>query len=335
MELNEYRAAMDGVKLSESRRAAILAAEVPQKRARRRPRWPVLLAAALAAALLTVGAVAIGGGQDIGGWFADYWERVNGAPMNEGQSAVIDHLKQHIGQSRTVDGVTVTVDSAAVGDDNFMLLVKAEGVKFNRRFSAGFGDLDMEISPDPVGEGGGMGGWGFQFQGLDEHGAALFLLDQSSAGHRGFAASAEPLTVRLTLTDLTQGPGKGEKTLAEGVWEFEFELDRSTPLEVLCIDEAEVVTRDHENRKRTLTATMIEVTSMGVRFHIPVEDYGVELRPAIVLKNGTEVYHSGGVGTPLEDETAMFYSYRWDVPVDLSQAVALKLGENSIPIEAK
>ena len=56
-------------------------------------------------------------GQSIQSWFAHYWQAVNHREMSQGQAALIDHLTQDINQSQTVDGVTVTVDSATVGDD--------------------------------------------------------------------------------------------------------------------------------------------------------------------------------------------------------------------------
>ena len=46
--------------------------------------------------------------------------------MSSGQAALIDHLSQEIGVSQSIGDVTMTVDSATVGDDGFYLLFRME-----------------------------------------------------------------------------------------------------------------------------------------------------------------------------------------------------------------
>ena len=86
----------------------------------------VLAAALLLLALLGCGAAAVVYIQDIQGLFAWRWQQLTGQPMAPEQSALVERLSQEINQSQTVNGVTVTLDSATVGDDVFYLLVRVE-----------------------------------------------------------------------------------------------------------------------------------------------------------------------------------------------------------------
>ena len=77
----------------------------------------VLIAAIIALLLMGVAAAAAIYGSDIQSWFASQWEALTGQPMSNDQAAIIDHLSQNIGMSRSAEGVTVCVDSATVGND--------------------------------------------------------------------------------------------------------------------------------------------------------------------------------------------------------------------------
>ena len=86
-----------------------------------------IIAVVLMVIMLTVGVASVIYSDNIQHWFANYWELITGHQMSVSHSALIDHLSQDIGISKTLDNVTVTVDSATVGDDSFFLLVKISG----------------------------------------------------------------------------------------------------------------------------------------------------------------------------------------------------------------
>lgn len=294
----------------------------------------VMTAAVVLAALLGCAAVTAVYGGSIQGFFSHYWKAVYDRPMSDGQAAVIDHLTQDISQSQTVGGVTVTVDSATVGDDTFFLLLRVEGQKFSKRYSYAFDEMSMTFSPDPVSEGGGgLGGFGFQYQGLDGDGSLLMMLDMNYAAAEVFVPDTSPLSVELTLTDLTQGNGRGT-VLSEGVWSFTFSLDRSQIPAPIQIGDADALLYDFDKEEHiSVPVHHLEVTNTGVRFQLPYRPgRAAELRPTVILKDGTEVHHGGGAGTATEDDEAVSYSFHWSVPVDLDEVSAIRLGLNSIEI---
>ena len=100
-------------------------------------RFPAaLIAAVLAMFLMGAGVAAIIYGDSIQNWFSHYWEIITGQQMSDEQATTIDHLSQEIGLSQTVGDVTVTVDSATVGYDNFFLLLRVNGIEFSSKYGA-------------------------------------------------------------------------------------------------------------------------------------------------------------------------------------------------------
>ena len=292
--------------------------------------------AAAAVLLFLLGCAVVGTvyGQSIQSWFAHYWQAVNHREMSEGQAAVIDHLTQEINQSQTVDGVTVTVDSATVGDDNFFLLLRVEGADFSNRWGYRFEETLMDVSPDPIEGDEGLGGYGFQYQGLDGDGSALMLMDMGYASAQGYQEDTSPLEVTLTLTDLVESGGSHVEVLKKGTWSFAFNLDRSRiPAPVSLPDTTIEVMDQSREFIVSVAVTNLQVTNTGVRFQYgPSRAAMDELRVTLILADGTEIRDSGGFGTGMEDGNGMFVSYQWPVPVDLEEAAALRIGEIEIPI---
>ena len=64
--------------------------------------------------------------------------------MEEEQLALIDQLTRPVGVSDTQNGVTVTVDSATIGNSTVWLLVKVSGeYTENTNFRYHFDSIDM------------------------------------------------------------------------------------------------------------------------------------------------------------------------------------------------
>lgn len=294
----------------------------------------LLIAAALCLCLMGAAAVGAIYGDSIQSWFSRQWALIMKRDMSEGQTAVIDHLSQSIDQSKTVGGVTVTVDSATVGDGTFYLLLRVEGVKFSSRYLYGFRDELMELSPDPREEGENFGGYGFQYEGIDGDGAALFLMDFNYTGGGDAGKDTSPLRVSLTLKDLSQGAAR-EKTIQEGEWVFTFTVDRSQPLVTVFLPDTQVTLMDHASHKKLpVWIRNIRLTSTGIRFEVDfdgiIEFPTYELKA--VLKNGVAAGNNGGLGTPLEGRNAMAYSYQWQFPLDLDEVAYIRFAETRIPL---
>lgn len=302
-----------------------------------RHRLPAALAAAVAALLLMgCGVAAILYGDSIQSWFGHYWESITGQEMTEGQTAVIDHLSQEIGLSQTVDGVTVTVDSATVGDDSFCLLLRAEGRKFPARYGYGFSSIDMAVEPNPLEGSGGLTGYGFQYLGLDGDGSVLLLLDYTYASHAGYEQDLSPIDITLTLDDLVRSPNLDrEKTLAEGQWSFHFSLDRSNPPQTIRLPDTQVMAMDLGKQESVpVTIKNIELTSTGLRFQYERGEatWSIEPHITVMLNSGAEIGIGSGNGTPTEDGSTWNCSHHWQVPVDLNEVSALRIGETEIAL---
>jgi len=175
----------------------------------------VLIAAILSLFLLGAGVVAAIYGDSIQSWFGHLWEEITGQEMSNEQAALIDHLSQEIGVSQTVGETTVTVDSATVGDDCFFILLRAEGLNLSTRDTYRFDEIDLLVSPDPVGQDEGLEHFGFQHLWIDGDGAALFMLDHGYVSEASFAWNDQPLEVELTLKDLIQSPAAGDDTILQ------------------------------------------------------------------------------------------------------------------------
>jgi hypothetical protein len=298
----------------------------------------VLIAAILAIFLMGAGVVAIIYGDSIPNWFGHYWELVTGQPMSAAQIALIDHLSQDIGMSETVGDVTVTVDSATVGDDSFYILLRIEGLDLSNRHSYGFEATHMQVIPDPMQESGGITGYGIQFHGLDGDGAALILIDFDYALENGYTEDLRPLEVSLRLTNFAQNVTTGRrKLLVEGEWNFAFELERNK-LEILQLLDTEVMaidlTQKDEYTEVPVMLTDIELTNTGIRFLYDCKDGTLSFDPHIyaILTNGQLIGIGGGNGI-VQDSGYLFSNYKWLVPVNLHEVVGIKIGGVIIPIE--
>ena len=300
-------------------------------------RIPIALAAAiLALFLMGAGVVAIIYGDSIQNWFSHYWEAITGQEMSDEHITTIDHLSQEIDVIQTIGNATVTVDSATVGDDNFFLLLRIEGLQFSNKQSYGFENINMNVKPDPLEGNDGIGSCGLQYHGLDGNGAALFLLEYNYASGSGYEKDTSPLDIALSLKNLIENAYTDkEELLIEGEWIFNFSLDRSTPLEVINLPDTEVMVMDLERQELVpVTITNIELTSTGLRFRYDYADgtLSIEAHISVVLDNGVTIRDSGGAGTPLDGGKTLNCSHQWLVPINLDKVSSVHIGETAIQI---
>lgn len=318
----------------EESEATIKNAVAPVRLRRRLPM--ALVAAMLAMLLMGAGVVAVIYGDSIQNWFGHYFEMITGQEMSEGQTALIDHLSQDISQSQTVGETTVTVDSVTVGDDSFYLLLRVEGVEFSKRYHYGFDGVTMEVSPDPMEGVGGIGSHGIQFHGLDGDGAALLLMDYSYATGQEFEQDTTPLEVHLILENLLRAPHDDkQKMITEGVWEFNFSIDRSQPPASIMLPDTEVMVMNLDTQEEVpVMLTNIELTNTGIRFRYDYKEgtLSLEAHLDVLLDNGADISPSDGSGTPMADGTTLNCSYHWEIPVNLDEVSAIKVGETKIPV---
>ena len=297
----------------------------------------ILIAATLAVLLMGAGLAVMQYGDSIQNWFAHYWELVTGQAMSEKQTALIDHLSQEIGLSQTIGDVTVTVDSATVGMDNFYLLVRVEGVALSSRYPYNFDKFSMTVAPDPLEELGGLGSYGCQFHGIDSDGAGILLIDYDYVTKKGLVEDGRPLEITLTLSGFSRNAHTDRrKLLAEGEWEFTFVLERNQLPQEIALPDTEILVIDLTEQEQyteiPVLFTDIRLTNTGLQF---AYDYSEGTRSfsdrvQVILTTDEMIGVSGGTGVPMDDSGILFCSYKWMVPVDLDEVKAVKIGETVI-----
>lgn len=300
-------------------------------------RLPIaLIAAILALFLMGAGVVAIIYGDSIQSWLNHYWKAITGQSMTKEQTALIEHLSQEIDISQTISNATVTVDSATVGDDNFFILLRIEGLQFSNKHSYGFESVNMNVKPDPLEGNDGTSGYGFQYHGLDGNGAALLLVEYSYVSSTGYEKDTSPIDIVLTLEDLIKNAHTDkEELLIEGEWIFHFSLDRSILPEGINLPDTEVMAMDLDKRELVpVTITNIELTSTGLRFRYDYADgtLSIETHISVVLNNGITIRERGGAGTTLDDGKTLNCSYQWLVPINLDEVSSVLIGDTAISV---
>ena len=295
-------------------------------------RRPLLIAAVIAALLLLVGCgyVVLSETQ----WLQSFFSHQKGQPLSQGQSAYIEENTQVIGQSVTVNGYSVTVESAIAEERVACIRPRLEGSGITDIYSGSFrprpladgsgyeslffekGHTSAEESPY------GLGRWIFS---PDRNGISILIqLDQSADPNAPSFEAGVPYV--LHLTDLyVNGFGQSERILTEGVWDFEIVFDH------LSTDSAELInspiTVTHENISLRVTSLSLRTMGIDVRFDPGAYDYlgrNCFEDSWVVLKDGTRVsaypqfYNpSGSAGLSL------------DCPIDLAEVDYVELRDGT------
>lgn len=300
---------------------------------------PALTAAILALFLMGAGAVAVIYGNGIQNWFRHYWELLTGQQMSDEQAATIDHLSQGIGLQQTAGDITVTVDSATIGYNNFFLLLRVDGVAFSGKYAYGFEKVTVDTTPDPTDAGNAISGYGFQYHGIDGDGSILLLMDYSYAGGIENTRDTYPVNISLTLENLLQSPNMDkEKLVASGQWHFEFSLDQSKEIEIIRLPDTEIMVMDLEKQVPVpVTIENIELTNTGLRFQYDCQDGTLTLESHIdiLLQNGNRISTGGGSGIVSEDGRTLKNSFQWEIPVNLNEAACVQIGDTQIAVPGR
>jgi hypothetical protein len=287
------------------------------------------VAIVLLLALLGCGVVAVVYGAEIQSLFGRRWQQLTGQSMDESQISLLNHLSQEICISQTTKGVTVTLDSATIGDDIFYLLVRVDDTKRTASRTCSFREFSLDISSDSPGNVAEVGGCGWSTQGVNSEGKPLLLVEQGYLWN-GDKDDASPLEITLTLTDLYQG----DKVLVEGTWTFQATLDRTQiPQPIQLADTWATVSDVISGEQSTGYFSNIEVSSTGIRYDETFEDEDFPyFVPVLVLDSGVEIPGGNGFGSRSEVENTFHCIEQWSVPVDLDQAAHVRFGDTDIPI---
>lgn len=300
-------------------------------------RLPVALVAVIVVLLLSgYAVVATIYGDSIQNWFAHQWKAITGQSMSVEHIAVIEHLSQEIGVSQTVGDITITVDSATVGDDNFFLLLRVEGMAFSEQHSYDFERATLETNPNPLNDGAFVG-YGIDYLGVDGNGSALLLVDYEYLSYSGYTQDTRPLQVWLSLQNLLRDAHTDkQENLAEGEWYYSFVIDRSQTPESISLPDTKVMAVVLDTAEEVpVTITSIELTNTGLRFQFEHEQGALSLSDnliEVVLKNGKTIGNDGGIASPTEGNVDMMFTYQWLIPVNLEEVAFVRFGSTEIPV---
>ena len=294
----------------------------------------VLIAAVLAVAVMGAGVAAVVYGDNIQNWFAHNWKTTTGQKQSEEQTVLIDRLSSEVGLSETVNGITVTVDSATVGDDSFYLLLRVTGMEFSEKNVYNFANFHVKATPAPPGLEHGVSS-SLAPCGIDGDRAALFLITYDRAPEEDYDYDTYPLEVELTLVDFVENQFSNKrKLLAEGEWNFAFALEWNR-VEVKRLPDGEIRVRELDtNAEIPVLLTDLELTNTGLRFRYPFEE-GTPLLPhtCAVFADGQTIGIRNGSERKMEDGVTFDCDYEWKIPIDLNDVTAIRFGDVDIPVQ--
>ncbi|MCD8345351.1 MAG: DUF4179 domain-containing protein [Oscillospiraceae bacterium] len=290
-------------------------------------RLPIILVTVVAVVLL-MGAGVVAASDSIDSWFKYRWEKDTGEEMSDAQYEYVASLSQYIGLSQSSEGVTVTVDSAASGDNIVYILVYVESddSKFAPKVSATSFETSLIGFNAPIVYPYSYVGTTWQY--TDEDGRICFILEKSFE----VDDDCETIDVTLHLEDFFAYYAEDTGltgTFNGGVWDFEFTLER-TETHLVELEPPESWTGVYE----------FSVTEFSVYAVYDYPDYygtvpdGIRfLKIYAVLEDGTEVraHSSESISNP--DTGLTSAQYNWAIPVDLGKVVGIRVGEEMLDLE--
>ncbi len=324
-----------------------LAESIEFRPAERKIRHTKLLVAALAAvvSVLLIGAGFISAGNSITDWFSNRWENTTGTEMTEEHYETIKNLSQYIGKSDTISGLTITVDSATVTDNQIYVLLKVEGGEDDYPL-LGYSAYIKSKSTD---------NWnsGITWQGKDEDGAVYYMMNYIY----DYVGDSEDEEIDCILRVVDS---HDETT---NYWEFEFTLSRvpNSHIDVIPYGESVTVTvnmKDHDATMMSQSEVFEEITrdiiaidlsengmkvtydnSTAILSNPDYAEYIDSLYSDIdevfaVMQDGSTVGVNNTSYTPTAGSYTATKEYYWEMPISLDEIAYIRIGYTDIPVNA-
>ena len=259
---------------------------------------PVLIAAVVAVLLLlaSCGYAVLSGTA----WFQAYFARQQEQPLTQGQMELIANSTKEIGGSVTVNGYTVTLESAIAEPKTAYIKLRITGekpfsgksVSLQPRKVPGEDRLESAFFPKGASPTDaspfGTSTWVFDDPVGKEVSVLIRMNQKTSPDAVSFEAGVPYI---LHLTDLTQWDGGGGTILAEGPWDFEIVFDHLNDGQLELISQPVTVSANGAS----LTLTSFKLGTMGAEAAFqPVDPadmrtMGVLALSQVVLKDGSTV----------------------------------------------
>ena len=259
---------------------------------------PVLIAAVVAVLLLLAGCgYAVLSGT---AWFQAYFARQQEQPLTQGQMELIANSTKEIGGSVTVNGYTVTLESAIAEPKTAYIKLRITGekpfsgksVSLQPRKVPGEDRLERAFFPKGASPTDaspfGTSTWVFDDPVGKEVSVLIRMNQRTSPDAVSFEAGVPYI---LHLTDLTQWDDGGGTILAEGPWDFEIVFDHLNDGQLELISQPVTVSANGVS----LTLTSFKLGTMGAEAAFqPVDPadmrtMGMLALSQVVLKDGSTV----------------------------------------------
>ena len=259
---------------------------------------PVLIAAVVAVLLLLAGCgYAVLSGT---AWFQAYFARQQEQPLTQGQMELIANSTKEIGGSVTVNGYTVTLESAIAEPKTAYIKLRITGekpfsgksVSLQPRKVPGEDRLERAFFPKGASPTDaspfGTSTWVFDDPVGKEVSVLIRMNQRTSPDAVSFEAEVPYI---LHLTDLTQWDDGGGTILAEGPWDFEIVFDHLNDGQLELTSQPVTVSANGIS----LTLTSFKLGTMGAEAAFqPVDPsdmrtMGVLALSQVVLKDGSTV----------------------------------------------
>ena len=325
--------------VSEAYREPEAFAEAPKgKNIRKR-----ILTVALAAALyVAVGAAVYAACTSP--WLADYFEARQKAPLSPRQKEYLASESLEICQSATVDGYTVTVESAICDRMELCMVIRVEGPEgvLLDREQGGFWFRSIKHKRLGDYEKTGYirgyathGSYLADGDGLDNTAMKVLMTQRELTpdSNEGFT-DGELWRVTLSGLFLMTGPPESWTDLAAGPWEFVLPLTKqSEELEMIsspvrCRARYGGEGKQKEPVEITVTSFVLRPLGASCEFLIASGYRGVELSEVyLVMKNGEKVPLTLMAGDP---HGSMYYQYQYDAPILLDEVESLVLPDDVV-----
>ncbi len=295
-----------------------------------------ILTVALAAALyIAVGAAVYAAGT--GPWLTNYFASRQKAPLSPRQKEYVASESLEICQSRTVDGYTVTVESAICDRMELCMVIRVEGPEgvLLDRDQGGFWfhSIKHKRLGDYAKTGyirgyGTLGSYMADGDGLDNTAMKVLMTQRELTpdSNEGFT-DGELWRVSLGGLFLMTGPAETWTELAEGPWEFVLPLTKqSEELEMIsspvrCQAQYGGEGKQKEPVEVTVTSFVLRPLGASCEFQIPSGYRGAELSEvSLVMKSGEKVPLTLMSG---DSHGSMYYQY--GAPILLDEVESLLL----------
>lgn len=344
-----YQETFSHLRASPDTRSKIMNMTIENKRTPRRAVRTALIAAILTVALVTTAFAALSG-RTLQDWFAGKWNEETGKDLTAEQIRVMNALTQKVDQSITVNGVTVTADSLAVGYDCVWVLFRVEwdGYSPDYKYDLGLGGYVTPSSP-----GGGYSGEGDEW---DDGSGTLYFLRKyaTSALNRDMLSYTDGgYTLNVPACGLYRYKENDmlNKELVElGSWDFSIPLTEKSVSPVVELGDVQIEVAEKNYavwdgavqrfEPGTYSLQDVIVTCSSVSYYYDEmfckkdDASGVSswLPDAVaILSDGTEIAGMTGGVWDFEESRYLMNSW-WPLPMAVEEIVSIRIGETVIPV---